>query len=150
MVPSIMTPLGIIFFVRRAMMDKQVIDDGKSFFNAQMFAVVKNGYVVKTFGDPISLAELGMLVFERNDLDEQLFNIYVPDDVNYLQLETFERNSVASEVINWKYRVFYKKDGIYTEYNCLEHGIVPNAVISSLIYGKIIEREDKKSKRVKQ
>ena len=125
-------------------MAKKVIEEGKSFINASMFAVAKNGYIIKIFGDPITFAELGMLVFTRNDIDEHLFDIYVPDDVNYTQLETFEINSVSSDKLDWKYRVFHKEEGIYTEYNYSEHGIVPNAVISSLMYEKILERKGKK------
>ena len=125
-------------------MAKEGIEEWKHFINASMFAVAKNGYIIKIFGDPITFAELGMLVFTRNDIDEHLFDIYVPDDVNYIQLETFEINSVSSDKLDWKYRVFYKEEGIYTEYNYSEQGIVPNAVISSLMYEKILERKEKK------
>lgn len=131
-------------------LEKKDYEAFKKFLDEPMFVINTRGFINKINGDPINLAELGLIVLSKSDLDEDLLNIYLPDDINEYQFSTLMNNCASDDYWTTKYRVFAKGTNDLGEYKYLDYGIMHYKAFIIRIYKTLLRKYIRLEKYLKR
>lgn len=108
-------------------LEKEDSETYKKFLDEPMFVINTEGYVSQIKGDAHFielLTNLGLIVFEKSDMDDYALDVYLPDYINHYQFSTLVINCLADDKKNMMYQVFAKETNDEGEYKCLDNGIM--------------------------